>query len=181
MTGLYVHDDRYGPYLKTTLPEREERLLIRYHLNGETQDWKLTHILLPLHLKIRFSFGELYEAGLKLLTDEIQPFLTVIGARGETNWETKILRSHIYIDSLMRTFEMDKLVGRLCERVRLSRYLGVIRFESPGLDPFDVVLDTTSTARNLNFLAIVQLGASSPYTRILCEYIAQAYDATLIS
>jgi len=181
MIGLYVHDDRYGPYLKTTLPKREEHLLIRYHFDGEIQDWKLTHILLPLHPKIRFSFGELYEAGLKLLTEEVQPFLAGLGALGTTNWETKILRSHIYIDSLMRTPGMDNLVGRLCEKVRLSRYLGVIRFVLPGLDPFDVVLDTTSTARNLNFLATVQLGASTPYTGELCASIGKDYGATPIS
>lgn len=181
MSGLYVHDDRFGPYVKATLPKRQERLLIRYHFDGQTEDWKLTHILLPLHPKIRFSFAELYEAGLKLLTDDVQPFLTGIGVFGVTNWETKIVRSHAYIDSLLSAPRMEMLVGRLCEKVRLSRYLGVVRFEPPGLDPFDVVLDTTSTARNLNFLATVQLGKSTPYTARLCTNIAEAYDATPIS
>lgn len=181
MHGLYVHDDRYGPYVKATLPKREERLLIRYHFDGEIEDWKLTHILLPLHPKIRISFGELYEAGLKLLTEEIQPFLTALGVSGATNWETKILRSYVYIDSLMGTLGMDKRVGRLCEKVHLSRYLGIVRFELPNLDSFDVVLDTTSTARNLNFLAVVKLGRLKPYAAQLCGNIAQACGATNIS
>ena len=75
----------------------------------------------------------------------------------------------------------DRVVERLSEAVRFSRYIGVIRFEAPMLDPFDIILDTTSTERNLNCLAVVQLGKSNPYTTELCKLIAEIYGAISVS
>jgi len=181
MVGLYVHDDRYGPYLKATIAKQEEKFIVRYQLSNKTEDWQLTHILVPLHAKIRLSFGELYRAGLKLLHSEIQPFLQAIGARGTTTWSPRIFRSHIYIDSLLKRPGMDQIVQRLCETVCLSRYVGVIRFETDALDAFDVVLDTTSTERNLDCIAVVQLGSKKPVTSDLCSMIAKTYNAITIS
>src|SRR5208282_1484068 len=39
MVGLYVHDDRYGPYLKGSIAKRKEDLLIRYQIKGGVEEW----------------------------------------------------------------------------------------------------------------------------------------------
>jgi hypothetical protein len=181
MMALYVHDDRYGPYLKGSIAKRKEQLLIRYEIQDRKEEWTLTHILIPLHPKIRLSFGELYRAGLKLLTSEVQPILEAIGASGVTHWKTLIFRPHVYIDSLLKMPRMDRAVESLCKQVRLSRYIGVIRFEAPSLGTFDVLLDTTSTERNLNCLATVQLDKSKPLTVELCKLIAKNYGAIRVN
>jgi hypothetical protein len=188
VVGLYVHDDRYGPYLKATIAKRDEDLLIRYEFKSQPQnqkpqaeEWTLTHVLIPLHAKIRLSFGELYRAGVKLLEEEVQPYLTVKNSKAATIWSSLILRSHQYVDSILARSGMQNTVERLCSAMRLSRYLGVIHFENPGFDAFDVLLDTTSTARNLNCLGVVQLGKALPSTRELSNLIIKHYGGVLIS
>jgi len=181
MVGLYLHDDRHGPYLKATIARRGENLLVRYELSPAPEEWSLTHVLIPLHTKIRLSFGELYRAGVKLLDSEVQPYLTVANVQQTTVWKSIVLRSHEYVDSLLARNGMQRTVETLCSTIRLSRYLGIIRFENPALDSFDVLLDTTSTERNLNCSGVVQLGKLRPNTTELCKLIIKHYGGIRLS
>jgi hypothetical protein len=174
LVALYIHDDRCGPYLKAILPSGGNTLLIKLPL--EEQNWTLTHILIPIHSKIRLSFRELYTAGVKMVS-EVQGFLEERLAVREPSaaWSTRIVRSPAYIDSLLRDSRTAGLVDRICESVPFPRYLGAVHVEVPSFDPFDVLLDTTSTERNLNCSAVVQFGKSNPGTSSICQFIAARY------
>jgi hypothetical protein len=177
LVALYIHDDRNGPYVKATIGKRAEELQLRLGFQRQKETWILTHILIPMHAKIRLSFRGLYEAGLEILL-QVQAFLEsqLRIKKPGTSWTSQIVRSHSYIESLLRAGQ-SALADRLCESIPLPRYMGIIHIEAPSLDPFDVILDTTSTERNLNCLGVVQLGAgkTSAETTLLCKRIARKF------
>lgn len=192
LTAIYVHDDRNGPYLKATIrrptiPKRKQELLIHFELpNGGEETWRLSHLLIPLHPKIRLSFAQLYTAGLGIAS-KVQSFARAQALASSPNpkqvttlWKSRIFRSTSYIESLLREGGGAVIVERLCTSVRLSRYIGVIRIMAPGLDTLDVLLDTTSTERNLNCLAVLQFG-NSESTADLCRFMAEYYGGRFVS
>ena len=181
LRAIYVHDDRVGPYLKATIRRRQEELLIHFELpGGKNETWALTHILVPLHPKIRLSFAQLYTAGLELVYKAQSFAMAQAFASSEstkrvtTLWKSRIFRSTVYTERLLGEGK-SAIVERLCDSVPLSRYIGVIRIEAPGLDTFDILLDTTSTERNLNCLAVLQLGKTHSHTAEFCRFMRDSY------
>jgi hypothetical protein len=185
LRALYVHDDREGPYLKATIrrKKKEEDLLIHFELpSGEEEIWRLTHILVPLHPKIRLSFAQLYTAGLDIVY-KAQSFAIASSPTSgpvTTLWRSRIFRSSVYLEALLREGK-SSIVKQLCDTVPLSRYIGVIRVDAPGLDTLDVLLDTTSTERNLNCLAVLQLGKTQPHTPEFCKFMRRTYGGRWIT
>jgi len=192
LAAIYVHDDRNGPYLKATIRrptthKRSEDLLIHFELPGGGEEtWRLSHLLIPLHSKIRLSFAQLYTAGLGIVSKAQSFAIAQVLASSPTPkqvttiWKSRIFRSTTYVESLLREAGGTAIVERLCTSVRLSRYIGIIRIMAPGLDTLDVLLDTTSTERNLNCLAVLQFGKSEP-TADLCRFMAQLYGGRFVS
>ena len=180
LVALYIHDDRFGPYLKAEIANRKNNFLLRLSLRNQdvprTEEWVLTHILIPIHAKIRLSFRGVYTAGLKIVC-EVQAFAEArLGVENPAvSWSSRIVRSHSYIESLLRDKRTAPLVDRLCRTVPLPRYVGVLHVEAGSLDPFDVLLDTTSTERNLNCPALVRFGNSHKSSG-LYQFIARRYQ-----
>jgi hypothetical protein len=183
LVALYIHDDRYGPYLKADIASRSGNFLLRLPLrNGEvsrTEEWIPTHILIPIHPKIRLSFRGVYTTGLKVVSD-VQAFSEErLGIKKPAaSWSSRIVRSHVYIESLLGDERTAPLVERFCESVPLSRYVGVLHVEAQSLDPFDLLLDTTSTERNLNCSAVVRFGKSNQ-DNSLYQFIADQYQCKM--
>jgi hypothetical protein len=50
----------------------------------------------------------------------------------------------------------DAALERLCDNIPLSRYVGVVRLTAEDIGSIDVLLDTTSTERNLQCLAVIR-------------------------
>lgn len=188
LKAVYVHDDREGPYLKGTVQQHGESLHLHFDLpEKRAETWVLTHILIPLHVKIRLSFAQLHAAGWALVTRAQSWALSgkAMDAPQEadktnTVWRSRIFRSTAYLEDLLGKQGNSAKVDSLCRFVRLPRYLGVIRIQSSGLDPFDVLLDTTSTERNLNCLAIMQLAAAHPETAALCRLMVKQFGGRWI-
>src|SRR5262249_7030601 len=70
MLALYVHDDRLGAYLRVNLVNGEEvptLLLPVRELTGATEAWTVTHVLVPIHSKIRLSMAVLRQLALLLV------------------------------------------------------------------------------------------------------------------
>ena len=95
-----------------------------------------------------------------------------------TSWDSWIARSHRYVEQLIvREHKVsDSLVEKLCGKVPLSRYVGVVRVQADDLDPIHIVLDTTTTERTLNCLAVIQVGNSRENTSSIAEILARSYD-----
>ncbi len=186
MAGLYIHDDRFGPYLTTQIEKHGNRLLLHVPfpppLKSET--WLLSHILIPMHAKIRLSFGDLRKAAIHVVRS-VHSFRANVMNVPETviSWDSRIIRAHNYVEEILLFGEQrvsDLLVERLCAAVCFSRYLALVRIRADDLDPIDVLLDTTSTERNLTALAVVRIGNSQPNTAAMAALLGKHYDCPVI-
>jgi hypothetical protein len=175
LIAIYIHDDRNGPYMKAEIRKQNANLLLHLRLRGTRgQTWALTHILIPMHGKVRMSFPGLYQTGLEILP-EVQASVEAVGiGQPYTTWSTRIIRAHTYIESLLQR-PLDGLANTICRKVPLPRYVGVVSIAGASLEPFDVLLDTTSTERNLNCLGVVQLGKRKAPTTATCQHIAEKF------
>ena len=185
LAGLYIHDDRIGPYLAAGYETTDSALRLRIDLDGEADEWTLTHMLIPMHPKVRLSFGELFEVGLKLLHSVHVAREELIGREPKfaASWESWITRSHKYLESLFvaKPKVRELLLERLCSQVAFSRYVAVVRIRATDLDPIDVLLDTTSTERNPHFLAVVQTSDSRPNTTQVAGHLSRLCSCKKIS
>ncbi|MBL8227251.1 MAG: hypothetical protein JNL98_02185 [Bryobacterales bacterium] len=191
LAALYIHDDRYGPYLKADIRRKtdnrrkKDRLLLEIKLRNSSviERWVLSHLLIPLHPKVRLSFGELQRAAIRLVREIHAHRQSILAARETvTSWDCWIGKSHSYVESLIlgENRAPESLIATLCTTVPFSRYLGIVRVEADDLDPVDFLLDTTSTERNLHCLALVRPATSRPQTRDLTELLALRYGCSVI-
>jgi hypothetical protein len=108
----------------------------------------------------------------------------LLGAPGTViSWDCWIAKSHSYVESLILGEHRapESLVAHLCTSVPFSLYLGIVRIEAEDLDPIDFLLDTTSTERNLNCLALVRPTSSRDRTIDLAELLAVRYNCSVIA
>jgi hypothetical protein len=185
LSGLYLHDDRIGPYLRAELRKRYNKAYINIPLRdfpaGET--WRLSHVLIPMHAKIRLSFGELQRASLAVVT-YVHVFRESVLDQSpcKTSWDAWITKSHSYVESLIvgpRPVP-GAVVEKLSGSVPFSRYLAVIRVWAADLDPIDILLDSTSTERNLQCLAVVATTDAPPATQAMVALLAAQFACTPI-
>ena len=185
LAGLYIHDDRAGPYLRVETCNRRDRLLLHIpHHVGPEEDWLLSHILIPMHEKIRLSFADLRKTAIQVVTEvHIQRESQIGAPRKRVSWRYWITRSQSYLESMLvgDLSGNDKLVERLCGAVPFSRYLGIVQVEADDIDPMHLIVDTTSTERNLHCLAVVQTSNHRPHTQAIARKLSERYECRCIS
>jgi hypothetical protein len=183
LIGAYVHDDRLGPYVSTSFENSKDGALLRYLPRGVLKDeerWIVTHILIPVHSKIRLSFG-----GLREVAMEIAKLIQYYFDREhkiktpEMTLEATILRGYGYVEELL--FEKNGFgaaeVERFCSEVSLPRYVGRVRTRSPLIGTLDVLVDTTGTLRNLHCAAIVCRTPTAQHAKAIGEFLATRLKA----
>ncbi len=182
--GLYLHDDRVGPYVKATVRRKGKRLNLHITLPDLQEEWDVLQILIAMHAKIRLSFAALRRLAMDFLftLHAYQEARFGVGRpAGTILFDTWISRSHTYIERLFtKRVVSSEVVARLCEEVPLPRYLGIVRLSSSHLDPIEILLDTTSTERNPNLCAILVTSANYPETSPASGFLASEYDCPLI-
>lgn len=185
---VYIHDDRLGPYIpakvkKYDTPENKSLLVL---ILPQQQKLEVTHILIPMHAKVRNAFNELRAICLELASDVgawREAFGDVAEATTPLHVDAWIERGHRY------TFNLSHLDGvamqtvkRLTETVVLPRYVGVIRlWGETDLDKLDVLIDTTSTDRNIHAVAVLATAETRPATLNLARYLNEKYQCHLIT
>jgi hypothetical protein len=168
LMGLYIHDDRVGPYVRTRLEEHEVKLsddagnakvpfVVIERRDRDEEEWLLTHLLMPVHGKIRTSVVQLVQFSAAFGTFA-HAALSALGAkRAPVSISTRIARGHIYIEGFLTDSfgESNERRTRFFTSIRMSRYVGVTRMEVPTIGVYDVLVDTTGTARNAHCLGII--------------------------
>lgn len=189
LTSAYIHDDRYGPYLRADLKKArngESRLLVEMRSldNGpapDSEEWRITHVLIPVHPKVHISFGELRALTFDVV-GELQGFRQLFGAPKEpTSVQNRVLRAHTYVERMITGTQQvhGSVIEQFCSTVPFSRYFGIINLEAADCDPIDVIVDTTSTARNLNYLAVIAKGRTRLNTTRLAYALADTFECPL--
>ena len=100
-----------------------------------------------------------------------------------TSWDAWITKSHSYVESLIVGPHPAPagIVEKLSESVPFSRYLAVIRVWAADLDPIDILLDTTSTERNLQCLAVLATTEARPVTEEMVALLADQFECAAIT
>jgi hypothetical protein len=185
LSGLYLHDDRIGPYLRAELRKRYKKAYINIPLRDSPagENWWLSHVLVPMHAKIRLSFGELQRASLEVIKYVHAFRESVLDlAPCKTSWDSWIAKSHSYLESLIIGHHPAPaaVVEKLSASVPFSRYLAVIRVWAADLESIDILLDSTSTERNLQCLAVVTTTEAGPSTQAMVTLLAQQFGCAAI-
>lgn len=168
LRAVYFHDDRIGPYVRATIGKSSNSLLftIPFESGRKEEKWILTHILIPMHPKIRISFAGLREVAKRVVAEVAKGLRELLKAEGQLGsfatfprirFETRIERATDYVENLIcEPSRMDqKEIERLVYDTALSRYVGTVMLQSESIGRIDLLVDTTSTINNINFLAVV--------------------------
>jgi hypothetical protein len=193
LVSLYVHDDRLSPYFRADLLKRKSDLILRLNLlddagNIEGSDpWKLRHILIPIHGKIRLSFAPLREMTIDLIK-MMRSYGELYSKKegkvdlGIIQFRTLILRAPIYVQHLFYGQQKLAAAGRakFDKKVLLSRYVGVARLSSDVFGILDILFDTTSTLKNPHCLGIVARIKDAVFPLKLAGFLSQELKCPLI-
>jgi hypothetical protein len=185
MTALYIHDDRNGAYLRANLTDSSGvplLLLPVRHPTEQTEAWSITHLLVPIHSKIRLSLAVLRQLALWIAAnmhqtrEAIEPHLPPTFITDSTiAFETWIVLAPRYLESVFLGSQelLPQRIWDFCEKVSMARYLGVVRLTASWFDATDVLIDTTSTEKNPHILGIFTPRLSRPLTRIVGSRLAR--------
>jgi hypothetical protein len=188
LISIYVSDDRLSPYFRVEIQTRSGQLIINFvahnddeneppHLN---ENWRLSHILIPLHTKIRLSFIELRETAFTLV-NLVSSFMNSFMKKTNTELEkviqmsSWIMKSSDYTSHLF--FGNLRLNREKCndfqQTVGLSRYIGIVRLTDKSFGVMDVLIDTTNISKNPNFLAVVCRASNKGFSEDLVKTISK--------
>jgi hypothetical protein len=184
--ALYVQDDRHGPYLSADLGGGSgitPVLRIKTFSNGDAdiEKWTISHVLIPMHAKIRLSFQDLREIA--------SDIVAVLAAHVRVNYERdshrnksilvdiRVVRSFKYVRELLKRGVAAEQVKRFCSNFHLPRYVGIIHVKSNLIGEIDILVDTTDTPRNLHCLAVVGISQAVPQTTSIVQFLADRYES----
>ncbi len=188
LRGLFVHDDRYQPYYLALVEPTATRLefqLPRGSADDHERRWTATHMLLPLHNKIRLSLGGLRIIALRLAERLVQDSVKHGNQLPRIDMSCWISRAVTYMNSFITSPQpaTHESVTHLTLNLQLPRYVGIIQFNVSSGRRLDVLVDTTSTDRNVNILAIIAVNSplDDPLAATLFEATGVPHFLSLVS
>lgn len=190
LAGLFILDDRIGPYIPAKVETAGGKITLQIPGRGGSEEWVLTHILIPTHPKIRISFAGLRQiaAGINKIIQALCDESIESGEEAPTEdaritmINCRIMRAHKYGEMLLfrpESCDVPKF-EKFVKTVPMARYLGVISFEVPFLGSFDVLIDTTSTDRDIHCLGVVSRGSLTEIGRSIVSHIANILYSPII-
>lgn len=188
VSRVFVHDDRYGPYMKMTLEasegDKDRPILKRVTAAaGDAAKDLEAHIyraLVPLYPKLRLTATELMN-----VAGELQPlFRRLVGPANQDKLsvETRFTLSGRYLREIYELGLDPSRVGKFVRAALLSRYVGIVRFFVEGKAVGDVICDTTDIGRSVPPSApVIGLLAFNPdHVERFKEYAAVSAQRALV-
>lgn len=161
LKGLYLHDDRLGPYAAADLyswtvqsGDIKTALRIRWpDADIDVEHAVVSSFVVPVPNKLRLTVTRMRETGLRLADTAGQLYPEF---NGTVTLGTKYMKGTSYQMQASRFGLSDDGVYKLASGVALSRYVGVIEIAASNGELFDVILDATETNANPAALAWVR-------------------------
>ncbi len=187
LRGVYIHDDRLGPYAFAELTpftvQTDEGPAVRTRVAIEWPDampsdlnWLLHAIIVPVPQKLRLTLSRLRRLG-----PAIAEAIGVAFAEPQTTLDCRYELARIYTNRAYKFgLSTDGLYQLLCG-IPLSRYLGLIEISGPGGPILDIVVDSTETNAESSVLACVKRGAFPPGTEAVFLTVAKYLGTDAIS
>lgn len=160
VVGLYVHDDRLGPYAFAKLSQYTVKrtsqirtgLTIAWPDGQPDEEAVLEAMVVPLPPKVRLTITRMRALGLSLAqaTGQLMPNLdkkVTLGYR-------YVLAPEYRVAALGFGLSDEGAYALSCQTV-LSRYVGLLEFTGPNGPLYDVLMDSTETPANPAALACV--------------------------
>ena len=183
LRGIYIHDDRLGPYAFAGLaPLTDKSGIIRTCVSIEWPDthpdesWFLHAIVVPVPQKLRLTLFRLRRSGLN-----IAQAIGTAFAEPQTTLDCRFELSRTYVRRIY-TFGLsgEGLYRAVCS-IALSRYIGLIEVTGPAGPILDIVVDSTETNSESATLACIKR-SGFPNTQIkVFEAIAKYLGVVGIS
>ena len=183
LTGLYIHDDRLGPYAYAGLAQITDPnsgkvrtcISIEWPDDVPNESWLLHALVVPVPQKLRLTISRLRRLGLLIAQ--------TIGMAFSEPQTTVVCRFELSRSYAKRLYNFglsdDGVYRAVCETV-LSRYLGLIEIRVPTGPIVDIVVDTTEANPQSAALACVRrAGCPDRKTNVL-EAIARRLGLTVI-
>jgi hypothetical protein len=177
LLGLYIHDDRLGPYAFAALSgftDKNRKGIVRTSVAIEWPDktpdklWLLHAMVVPVPQKLRLTVTRMRRLGL-IAADAIG---AAVGDRQTTlNCRYELGRGYQF-----RSYEFglsDDGIYQLACRIALSRLVGLIEIGSAIGPLIDVILDTTEANPESSVLACVRRSAAldEDIVRAIADYL----------
>jgi hypothetical protein len=183
LQGIYVHDDRLGPYRMGTLKNSAGKLYLDLTHQNLTESWEVTHLLLAMHPKIRLSFKGLYEAGLEIAKKTkaiVEATLKIPDL--QVVLETRMERGYKYIENLALVPPQIDLatIQKFSRTTALARYVGVVRISSKVFGDIEILIDTTGTPKNLYAISVLARSGQTDQTENAVNFLASEFDASAV-
>jgi len=192
LVSVYVNDDRSSPYFRADLSNGQKAVLVfKYWDHNKTviglERWILTHLIVPMHGKIRLSFAALRDLALDVIKaiqaygDYYSHDVAAVEV-GTIKLRTWVLKAPVYVQHLFYGNQRIQEAGRdsFNRRVILSRYVGVVRLTANRLGTVDVLFDTTSTKKNPHCLAVVARIPREDFASVLATFLANQFRCPLV-
>ena len=176
LTGLYIHDDRLGPYAyagltQITDPESGQIrtcISIEWPDDVPNESWLLHALVVPVPQKLRLTISRMRRLGLVIAETIGKAFM-----EPQTTLDCHFELSRNYTKRLYTFGLFDNgLYQAICETV-LSRYIGLIEITGPAGPIVDIVVDTTEANPESAALACIRRSACPSSKANVLEAIAR--------
>jgi hypothetical protein len=184
LSGVYIHDDRLGPYAFAELSPYTDprsnvvrtRVAIEWPDKKPDDEWLLYAVVVPVPQKLRLTITRMRRLGLivaQAIGDRFDDPLTTLDCRYE-------LASR-YGERAYGFGLSDNGIYQLECQTSMSRFVGLIEITSPSASILDVVLDTTETQSEPAVLACVCRAGFPADEKEFFQIIARYLGASPIS
>jgi hypothetical protein len=185
VAGLYVHDDRLGPYASTRLSQYTVKrtsqirtgLTIAWPDGQPDEEAVLEALVVPLPPKVRLTITRMRALGLSLAqaTGQLMPDL---GTKVTLSYRYALAPD--YREAALGFGLRDEAAYTLnCETV-LSRYVGLLELTGPDGPLYDVLMDATETPANPAAIVCVCRRGLTPKGLEIVDSFARKIGARLI-
>ena len=159
LKGLYIHDDRLGPYAFAKLSQLTDRETEKIHtcVSIEWPDakpldsWYLNAIVVPVPQKLRLTLSRLRRLGLN-----VAEAIGVAFKEPQTTLDCRFELAHAYAKRIYEFGLSSEGRYRVVCGTALSRYIGLIEIAGPTGPILDIVVDTTETNPEPAVLACIK-------------------------
>lgn len=181
LLGVYVHDDRLGPYAIGTLASETTPKGLRSRLSlawpdeeAPVNDSVVLMMMIPVPLKLRLTLERLRQLAMAVAqaTSVAMP-----RASGRVVFSVRYERGTRYQRRAYGFGLSADGIGTITTRTLLSRFVGLVELRIDETPLFDVLVDATESHANPATIAVVRRGTLSADEEIFVEAIAARVNA----
>ncbi|MBI3797640.1 MAG: hypothetical protein HY268_11835 [Deltaproteobacteria bacterium] len=162
MLGVYIHDDRLGPYAPADLyPHTVGQTIctgFRIRWPGkkaiEADHWILTDLIVPVPVKLRLPVTRMRKLGMAVAEATGSELIPEFDRSVTLNCVYR--QAQAYRQAAMGFGLTDGGLYKVACELVLSRYIGVIEISGPPGALFDILVDATETNANPAVLACIK-------------------------